>query len=121
MRRQCERRGYAFEVNPKRLADLDVVVAMRDTDCYASMHWKSNVKLSNAHGSGTPFIGQRECGYVENAAGHERWAETESELVEAIDSLVSRETRKQVSDAFKANAYPIERAAQELKAFLGGL
>ena len=58
---ECTRRGWRFVVNPEQLADLDIVVAFRGGvwDGYAPAHWKSNVKLANAHGSGTPTVSKR--------------------------------------------------------------
>lgn len=118
---ECARRGWHFVVNPAHLADLDIVVAFRDGLGYAPFHWKSNVKLANAHGSGTPFIGQREMGYLETATGAEYWAEEPKELTMCFDWLESQSTREQVRDRFLQRAYPVERAAADLTAFLGTL
>jgi hypothetical protein len=41
-------------LNPASLNDADVVVALREADGYAARNWKSNVKLANAQGTGTP-------------------------------------------------------------------
>lgn len=120
---ECAKRNWRFVVNPARMADLDIVVAVRSVEYsgYAQFHWKSNVKLSNAHGSGTPFIGQRECGYLETATGCEYWADTPGELGRCFDWLSSQETRELVSDRFRQAAYTVEQAAKELKTFLEGL
>lgn len=115
---ECHRLGAQFVVNPPRLADVDVVLALRDASGYAPRYWKSNVKLANAHGSGTPFIGCREAGYLETATGAEYWADTPAELHTALDWLMSQSTREQVADRFIANAYPVDRAAAELELFL---
>lgn len=115
---ECERIGATFRVNPERLADVDVILALRDSAGYAPRHWKSNVKLANAHGSGTPFIGCREAGYIETASGAEYWADTPSELRMALDWLKSQEAREAVSDRFMARAFPVEQAAERLKEFL---
>jgi hypothetical protein len=121
--RECERRGWRFVVNPKRLADLDIVLALRGGrwDGYVSRHWKSNVKLANAHGSGTPFVGQRECGYQETASGAEYWAEDRVSLSMSFDWLASQSARELVSDRFRQKAYTLEQAAAELSGFLHGL
>lgn len=118
--KECERRGWTFVANPKRLADVDIVVALRagEWNGYAQKHYKSNVKLANAHASGTPFIGQMECGYLETATGCEYWAENPKELSVSFDWLESQSTREQVSDRFVQAAYPVERAASELTKFL---
>jgi len=118
---ECTRRGWTFVVNPANLADLDIVLAVRDGLGYVSSHWKSAVKLSNAHGSGTPFVGQREIGYLEAASGAEYWADDRKELATCFDWLGSQDTREQVRDRFLQRAYPVERAAKDLTAFLGTL
>lgn len=118
---ECGRRGWRFVVNPKRLADVDIVIAMRDGGGYVSRHWKSNIKLANAHGSGTPFVGQAECGYLETATGAEYWAEDEASLATAFDWLESQGAREAVSDRFLQRAFPVEHAAADLGAFLRGL
>jgi hypothetical protein len=91
---QCRRRGWRFLPQQSCHPGLfDIVVALRELNGYAPRHWKSNVKLANAQGTGTPFIGNRECGYLETACGAERWADTEQELIEALDSLEPYEAR----------------------------
>jgi hypothetical protein len=117
---ECTRRGWRFVVNPPALADVDVVVAFRGGawDGYVPRHWKSAVKLANAHGSGTPFIGQRESGYAETATGAEYWADSQRELATAFDWLESQSAREQVSDRFVQAAYTVDAAAKDLRAFL---
>lgn len=116
IRDECRRRGIEFVVNPQHLADVDVVVAARDGGGYVCQHWKSNVKLANAHASGTPFIGQRECGYLETASGAEYWIE--HGLSVALDWLRSQSARESVSERFQQRAYPVEQAAADLKEWL---
>ncbi len=121
--RACMARGWAFVVNPPNLADADIVVAFRGGEWtgYVQRHWKSNVKLANAHGSGTPFIGQQECGYTETATGAEYWAESAEDLRVCFDWLESQTTREQVRDRFLQSAFPVERAAARLAEWLRGL
>lgn len=119
--RECERIGARFVVNPERLADVDVVLALRDSSGYAPRHWKSSVKLANAHGSGTPFIGCRESGYLEMATGAEYWADTSAELRMSLDWLADQSTREMVADRFVQAAFPVEAAAAKLKEFLCAL
>lgn len=121
LRDECARRGWQFTINPRRLSDLDIVVAFRDRGGYVSRHWKSGVKLANAHGSGTPFVGQREYGYTETASGAEYWAEDRAGLRVALDWLESRGAREAVSDRFLQKAYPVETAAASLGTFLRAL
>lgn len=121
IRAECRKRGWRFEVNPRRLADLDVVLAFRDRGGYVSRHWKSNVKLANAHGSGTPFVGQPERGYLETASGAEYWAEDRKGLKRAFDWLLDQGTRETISDRFLQKAFTVEHAAAQLQGFLRGL
>lgn len=123
LERECARRGWRFVVNPAQLAELDIVVAARGGawDGYVPSHWKSNVKLANAHGSGTPFVGQLERGYVETASGAERWISEPKHLRAIFDALECRSTRAAVQERFLASAYPVERAATDLGAFLRAL
>jgi len=118
VRQECESRGWEFVVNPEHLADVDVALAFRDGGGYVGRHWKSGVKLANAHASGTPFVGQAECGYTENATGAEYWAEDERSLSIAFDWLLDQGGRESISDRFVQRAYPVERAAQDLKEWL---
>lgn len=120
---ECTRRGWRFTVNPAHLADLDIVVAMRggEWESYPSSHWKSGIKLANAHGSGTPFVGHPECGYTENASGAEYWAVDRASLATSFDWLASQAAREAVSERFLQKAYTVQQAAADLKAFLGGL
>jgi hypothetical protein len=119
--KECERRGWRFVENPARLADIDIVLALRggQWDSYSAQHWKSNVKLANAHGSGTPFVGQRECGYLETSSGAEYWADDGLSL--CFDWLESQSTREQVSERFLQRAYTVDQAAADLTGFLRGL
>jgi hypothetical protein len=95
---ECGRRGWRFVVNPPRLCDVDIVVALRDATGYAARRWKSNVKLANAQASGTPFVGCREAGYMERSiGGAEKWADTPQELKEAFDALASVKERRRIA------------------------
>lgn len=121
--RQCKRIGAKFVLNPESLADVDVVLALRGSwwNGYAQQHWKSNVKLANAHGSGTPFIGAPEDGYLETAAGAEYWATCESDLARALDWLESQQARRSVQQRFLKAALPIEKVADQYREVLCAL
>ncbi|OUL98548.1 hypothetical protein [Variovorax sp. JS1663] len=108
---ECERRGWKFVINPQELADLDVVLALRDCGGYAPRHWKSNVKLANAQGSGTPVVCNREAGYLETQCGAERWADTPEELTKAFDALESSQERFAASRRLKAAAPSLDSIA----------
>lgn len=118
---ECARRGWSFVVNPEHLSDLDIVLAVRDPSGYVQRHWKSGVKISNAHGSGTPFIGQQEAGYIESSSGCEYWTENVGGLKVCFDWLTDQGARELVSERFLQKAYPVEQAAKDLNAFLLGL
>lgn len=95
---ECQRRGLTFLINPTRMADVDVVLAVRDTQwrSYATQHWKSNVKLANAQASGTPFIGHLESGYFETKSDAEYWAENPAEISTALDWMTERDARGEI-------------------------
>lgn len=118
---ECQRRGWRFVVNPAQLSDLDIVVAVRggQWESYAATHWKSNVKLANAHGSGTPFVAQQECGYIETSTGAEYWVE--GGLSVCFDWLEKQSVRQEVSQRFRAAAFSVDQAAERMMGFLRGL
>lgn len=120
---ECRRIGARFVVNPQRLADVDVVMALRGDgwNGYPQARWKSNVKLANAHGSGTPFIGAPEDGYIETACGGERWASSLQQLSAALDELANQATRQQVQVQFLHHSLPIEEAAKRYEEVLCAL
>jgi hypothetical protein len=120
---ECAKRGWRFVFNPTSLAELDIVLALRggEWDGYVSRHWKSNVKLANAHGSGTPFIGSPECGYAETASGAEYWARDLGGLRMAFDWLTPLRNRESVSERFLAKAYSIDEATKAYRGFLCAL
>lgn len=118
LERECDKRGWRFTVTPEHLADVDIVVALRDPTGYVPFSWKSNVKLANAHGSGTPFIGNPENGYIETQTGAEYWAEDPSQIGRCFDWLSDQGTRELVSTRFRDAAYPLEQAQKDLREFL---
>lgn len=119
----CSAFGIEFVINPDSLADCDAVLALRcpETNGYVQRSWKSNVKLANAHGSGTPFIGQRESGYAECATGHELWCTSVDELPHRLEQLRSRELRAEIGAQFLKRAYPLSEAAADMKLILDSL
>lgn len=120
--KECKRRGWKFVVNPKRLADVDIVLGLRDASGYAPRHWKSNVKLANAQGSGTPFIGCREAGYLETAIGTcERWADTPEQLKAAFDALTPQVERRRAAQWMRSVTPRLEAVAQTYRTWLENL
>jgi hypothetical protein len=116
--RQCAARGLEFVVNPADVADVDMLLALRDCEGYAPRNWKSNVKLANAQGSGTPVICNREAGYLETASGAEHWADGEAELAAALDALTPTEARRSAAKVLRAAAPEIDSIAATYIAWL---
>jgi hypothetical protein len=54
----CVERGIQFIANPSNYIDLDIVILARGGQHgnFLARHYKSNVKLANAYGSGTPAL-----------------------------------------------------------------
>lgn len=54
----CAHHGLEFVVNPSEYTDLDIVIIARGGvhANFLSSNYKSNVKLANAYGSGTPVL-----------------------------------------------------------------
>lgn len=123
IQRECDRRGWDFIVNPPSLDVLDVVLALRggQFNGAAARRWKSNVKLANAHGTGTPFIGAPESGYQETETGAEFWATNERELAVAFDWLAEHDTRRMIHDRFLAARIALDDAAKDYGAWLRSL
>lgn len=120
---ECKRRGARFVVNPPSLADVDVVLALRGSrwSGYPQRHWKSNVKLANSHGSGTPFIGAPEDGYMETASGAEYWATCAADLGRSLDWLESQGARQSVREKFLRSAITVEKVAARYREVLCAL
>jgi len=123
IREACRERGWHFVINPVSLAQVDIVIACRGREFngYAQKHWKSNVKLANAHGTGTPFVGPRECGYLETATTMEEWADCFDDIADCFDRLSEQYHRQRVQKAFIAKRYSVADAAKDLTAFLATL
>jgi hypothetical protein len=117
---ECDKRGWRFVVNPAQMADLDIVLALRGGkwNGYVQANWKSQIKMANAHASGTPFIGSPEAGYLEVATGCEYWATNARSLRMSFDWLTDHRTREQVSDRFRARAFTVDQAARQFESFL---
>lgn len=95
---ECKARGWKFSVNPPELSEFDIVLALREADGYAPRMWKSNVKLANAQGSNTPFIGCPEAGYRETDNGSALWVNSRRDLGLALDQLTTWTMRTIVAE-----------------------
>lgn len=123
LQKECADRGIQFvrASGPEALASFDVVVGLRDHVGYAARHYKSGVKLANAHASGTPFIGGKECGYLETMTGFEYWVESKSQLTVALDWLERYETRLEIHNQFLRNAITVKSVAENYLSWLSQL
>lgn len=117
LNRICNSLNLKFRANLNtavdKLAKFDVVINIRDNTGYAARYWKSNIKLANAHGSGTPAVCSREQSYLDNATGYEKWADTVDEIVAAIDELRPYEIRKEIHENFLKNKISLDDIGKE--------
>lgn len=123
LERACKAIGARFVVNPQHLADLDIVVALRGRDHHGWVqeYWKSNVKLANAQGSGTPIIAQIDDGYIEGDSGCVAWVESPHELKRVFDMLETRSMRQEMSTRLFAQARSVEDIGKQYMEFLCAL
>lgn len=119
----CKRVGAAFVVNPRQLADVDVCLALRGVEwsSYPQSNWKPATKLTNAHATGTPWIGNRERGYEEISVGAERYVNCGTELTSALLDLADHHDRKSVQAKFLSAAYTLSDAAADMRRMLCAL
>jgi len=112
---ECKRLKAGLIINPKHISDADVILAVRGDrwNGYPQQNWKSNVKLANAHATGTPFVGMLERGYVETAAGGEMFINAPEDLRRAIEALEDYAVRQRVHEQFLPATRTLERAAAE--------
>jgi len=115
---ECAARGWQF-VEGAPLHQVDIVVALRDGahNGYVQRMWKSNVKLANAHGTGTPFVGMAEAGYTETATGAECWVSDRASLRRAFDRLTPHTTRQHIHRQFVAATITLDACAEQLKRY----
>lgn len=118
---ECHRRGWTFVVNPPALADVDIVVALREADGYPARHWKSNVKLANAQATGTPCILGPERGYLETQSGAECWAEDHRSLAASLDRLADHRYRLDASRVLQSATPHLSSVASRYATWLAQL
>lgn len=123
LKRICADHRWKFVVNPVSISICDAVIAIRAQSFsgYAQFHWKSNVKLANAQGCGTPFIGQSECSYMETSSGGELFADCKSQMVQQLNRIQDKSFRAVMSQKQFAKRYSVSQAAQDLQGFINGL
>jgi len=118
---ECQRRGWSFVVNPPQLADIDIVLALRDHSGYPARAWKSNVKLANAQATGTPIVCSPESGYLETDRGGVAYATDRRSLSEALDSLAPHAARRAWGDVLYGTGPTLEQCAQRYRQWLSHL
>ena len=114
----CRRKGLRFLISPEfdagHFAEIDIGFAGRGGvhDSFLANHYKSNVKLANLYGSGTPcVVSAKEVSYHETDNGFIRFFANGRQLEHHLDSLMSQAVRQRVSDSFRVAAedFHIER------------
>ena len=119
----CKRNQVQWAENPGSISKLDIVLALRDSYGFAPKHWKSNVKLTNAHAAGIPCICSPEQGYIDVQTLAESWVDTPDAphaLWQALDALLPFERRLEVFDHFTSNAmyFTLDAVSKRLKQWL---
>lgn len=115
---ECKARGWRWVMNPPSLCELDIGIAVREQDGYAAKQWKSNVKLANFQGSGTPCVLNGEAGYRETQRGGVRWANTLDEMRAAFDALTPENARREAAVNLLGSRIALEDVAAKYKAWL---
>ena len=120
---ECRARGWALFINPPSLAEIDIVLALRGGQWAgpACERWKSNVKLANAQGSGTPIICQPDQGYIETASGGEWWITSPAELARQFSGLSSADERRRCAQLMRSRAPDLETIATRYRQWLDTL
>lgn len=99
----CNRRGWRFVVNPANLTDIDIGIIARggEDDNFLSNNYKSNVKLANFYGAGTPcLVSAKEMSCHEIDEGDVRFFSTPEELDFQFDQLSDCRVRKAIHERF---------------------
>lgn len=119
IRSACALRGWSFRTDLP-LHELDIVLAFRDKphNGYVQTNWKSNVKLANAHASGTPFVGGWEAGYAETSSGREILISDPSLLKHAFEYLTPYGTRREIHEAFIKQTITLHSAAEQMREYV---
>lgn len=116
LRAACDRRGWKFVINPTNLTDIDIGIIARgsEDDNFLSNNYKSNVKLANFYGAGTPcLVSAKEMSCHETDEGDVRFFSTSEELDAQLEQLTDYHVRKAVHERFLRirNTYSIRTIA----------
>ena len=125
LERLCAARGWAFAVNPPRLTDADILVALRDGqwDGWMCRQWKSGVKVVNAIAAGRPIISQAMAAQAEIQPPGSVIA-TEAEIDEALTYWADAGRRRDVaawSQDVGAAPWRLEAIAARYREMLEGV
>lgn len=116
MESYCEKRGMSFVLNPENWANVDIGFAARGGihDCFLANQYKSNVKLANFYGSGTPcVVSAREMSCQETDSGAVLFFETPEQLELQLDKLTDYNFRRKIHECMMLDreAFRIETIA----------
>lgn len=118
----CRQLGLQLVLQPAHLADVDVVVALRQATGYAARAWKSNVKLANAQGSGTPAIVGLDRSYADTDLGDNAVAVASPQaLVAALRGLAPQPLRATLSASMRLDAPTLQTCATAYAEFLAAV
>lgn len=123
LEKYCSECNIDFSINPNSLSSVDIGIAARgnEHDCYLTRRYKSNVKLANFYGSGTPCAVQYDQdAYHETDCGAVRFFQNENDLVTVLDLLRENyETRKRIHEEFirASHDYDVRRIADQYERF----
>lgn len=116
------KRGLNFVVNPENLSQADLVFIARGGvhGSYMAHRYKSNVKLANALGSGSPCLAlEKEWSCHETDTGDVRFFANREQLEVQLNVLLDQETRRSIHKNFMLarHAFAIDRIANDFEAY----
>lgn len=122
----CMKRGWQLVSEPMLdLARVDIAVAFRDGqwDGWIATAWKSNVKLANAMGTGTPMVLAREDSYCQWGSGVEVMPATPDQVDDAFEHLTSYEARAALSRVMlsRSSTFQLANVAAAFRSALGAV
>lgn len=119
----CKAHNIDFIINPTSLSSIDIGVAVRgnEHDSYLTRRYKSNVKLANFYGSGTPCAVQNgQSAYHETDCDSVPFFRDKTELIAVLDLLRQDYTaRKRLHEEFilASSEYGVRRIADQYEQF----
>ena len=123
----CRQMGVTFVTNPLNYSDIDVVVLARGGlhANFLSHRYKSNVKLANAYGSGTPaLVHIAEQSAHDTDCGNVLYFSDIGSFDQQLDLLINNlELRRSISNSFllAAKNYEISSIAKEYEDMFSNL